>query len=62
MWVDVENTLAGHGGYAAGIESMSVDLTGGYISTTKLRGYYKYTAEYYRAGMELYAAEGSGIL
>lgn len=54
QWAAVENTLVGRGGYAAGLESIKTDLTGGYISTAQLRGYYKYTSEFYYAGTELY--------
>lgn len=61
-WAEVENTLAGRGSYVAGLESITTDLTGGYISTAKLRGYYKYVAGYYYAGTEIYAQEDTGIL
>lgn len=61
-WVAVENTLVGRGGYAAQLESMNTDLTGGYITTAKLRGSYKYSPNYYRAG-EIYADEDiEGVL
>lgn len=60
QWAAVENTLVGRGGYAAGLESIKTDLTGGYISTAQLRGYYKYTSEFYYAGMELYIDESVG--
>lgn len=60
QWVSVENTLVGRGGYAAGLESIKTDLTGGYISTAQLRGYYKYTSEFYYAGTELYIDESVG--
>lgn len=60
QWAAVENTLVGRGGYAAGLESIKTDLTGGYISTAQLRGYYKYTSEFYYTGMELYVDESVG--
>lgn len=60
QWAAVENTLEGRGGYAAGLESIRTDLTGGYISTAQLRGYYKYTSEFYFAGTELYVDESVG--
>lgn len=60
QWAAVENTLVGRGGYAAGLESIKTDLTGGYISTAQLRGYYKYTSEFYYAGTELYIDESVG--
>lgn len=61
-WAEVENSLAGRGSYVAGLESITTDLTGGYISTAKLRGYYKYVSDYYYTGTELYTAEEAGIL
>lgn len=61
-WAAVENTLVGRGGYAAGLESIKTDLTGGYISTAQLRGYYRYVSEYYYAGTELYTGEDMGII
>lgn len=60
QWASVENTLVGRGGYAAGLESIKTDLTGGYISTAQLRGYYKYTSEFYYTGTELYIDESVG--
>ena len=62
QWAAVENTLAGRGGYAAGIESIKTDLTGGYISTAQLRGYYKYTSDFYQTGTELYIDESVGVI
>ena len=59
-WAEVENTLAGRGSYTAGLESIKTDLTGGYISTAQLRGYYKYVSEYYYTGQEIYTGEGVG--
>ena len=62
QWAAVENTLVGRGGYAAGLESIRTDLTGGYISTAQLRGYYRYVSEYYYTGTELYTGEDVGII
>ena len=62
QWAAVENTLEGRGGYAAGLESIKTDLTGGYISTAQLRGYYRYVSEYYYTGTELYTGEDMGVL
>lgn len=59
-WAAVENTLEGRGGYAAGLESIRTDLTGGYISTAQLRGYYKYVSEYYYTGTEIFTGEDVG--
>lgn len=61
QWAAVENTLVGRGGYAAGLESIKTDLTGGYISTAQLRGYYRYVSEYYYTGTELYTGEDVGV-
>ena len=61
QWSSVENTLMGRGGYAAGMESIKTDLTGGYISTAQLRGYYRYVSEYYYTGTELYTGEDVGV-
>lgn len=49
-WIEVENPSKMHGNFEAAIESLSVDLTGGFIETAKLRGYYKFTKEYYYSG------------
>lgn len=62
QWAAVENTLVGRGGYAAGLESIKTDLTGGYISTAQLRGYYKYTSDFYQTGTELYIDESVGVI
>lgn len=62
QWAEVENTLVGRGGYAAGLESIKTDLTGGYISTAQLRGYYRYVSEYYYTGTEIYTGEVVGII
>ena len=61
QWAAVENTLVGRSGYAAGLESIKTDLTGGYISTAQLRGYYKYVSEYYYTGTEIFTGEDVGI-
>lgn len=49
-WIEVENPSKLHGNFEAAIESLSVDLTGGFIETAKMRGYYKFTKEYYYLG------------
>lgn len=59
-WAEVENTLQMHGNFVACIESLSIDLTGGFVGTAKYRGYYKITTEEYYSG-ELYADEEVGI-
>lgn len=60
-WVEIENPLTQNGNFAAGIESLTTDLTGGFIQTAKCRGYYKLTSDFYYCG-ELYAGEDLGIL
>lgn len=61
-WTEIENTMKEHGNFVAAIESLSTDLTGGFISTAKYRGYYKILSDYYYFGTELYAGEGVGII
>ena len=60
-WVEIENPVRKHGNFVAAIESATIDLTGGFISTTKCRGYYKLTSEHYLTG-EIYTGENVGIL
>lgn len=54
-WAEIENTVLDHANFVAAIESMSTDLTGGFITTTKCRGYFKEVIENYYAGEELVA-------
>lgn len=61
-WVEVENTVLDHANFVAAIESLSTDLTGGFISTSKCRGYFKVVTEDYYADDELYADEGMGAV
>lgn len=60
-WIEVENTLAGRGNFVACIESLSTDLTGGFLGTAKYRGYYKLLSDYYYTG-EIYSGEDVGII
>mgnify|MGYP006928124141 CR=1 FL=1 len=60
-WVEIENTVAGHGNFTACMESLTIDLTSGFIGTAKYRGYYKLVSDYYRIG-EIYAGEETGII
>ncbi len=60
-WVEIDNPISKHGNFTAAIESVTTDLTGGFISTAKCRGYYKVLTDYYMAG-EIYAGEEIGIL
>lgn len=61
-WIEVENTVKEHGNFVAAIESLSTDLTGGFISSAKYRGYYKILSDYYYSGNEIYAGDSVGII
>lgn len=61
MWGEVQNSNAKYGNYLAGIENMTTDLTGGFISTADLRGYYKLVSDFYYTG-EIIAGEEVGYL
>ncbi len=61
-WIEVENEVKGRGSYVAGFESIRTDLTGGFISTAKLRGYYKLSSSFAYAGTEIYAGEDGGAM
>ncbi|MCM1219697.1 MAG: hypothetical protein NC321_16110 [Clostridium sp.] len=61
-WAEVENVLPEHANFVTAIESLTTDLTGGFISTAKYRGYYKLTSSYYYTDDELYADEGMGAI
>lgn len=54
-WVEIENVMVGHANFVAAIESLTTDLTGGFIGTAKCRGYFKYMTDYYYADAEIYA-------
>lgn len=59
QWVLVENADKAYGNYVAGIEKLTTDLTGGFLSTAQLRGYYLLTVDSYYTG-EIYAGEEVG--
>lgn len=61
-WVEVENTVTEHTNFVVAIESLYTDLTGGFISTSTCRGYFKMLTENYYAGDELYTYEGFGAI
>lgn len=61
-WAEIENTVSDHANFVVAIESLSTDLTGGFISTSKCRGYFKDVTENYYADDELYADEGMGAV
>lgn len=61
-WVEIANVSANYGNFIATIESLTTDLTGGFISTAKYRGYYKILTNYYFAGSEIYGGDEVGII
>lgn len=61
-FVEIENTSKKYGNLVASIESLTTDLTGGFISTAKYRGYYKELNDYYYADTEIYGGEEVGII
>lgn len=60
-WAEIENPVKEHGGFLACMESVTMDLTGGFVITAKSRGYYKIAEELYYNG-ELYAGDEVGII
>ena len=61
-WAEVFNANRKFGSYVAGIEKMTTDLTGGYISTAELRGYYKLVNDFYYTGEIIAGEEFGGYL
>ena len=61
-WAEVFNAEKMYGNYVAGIEKMTTDLTGGYISTAELRGYYKLVNDFYYTGEIITGEEFGGYL
>jgi len=61
-WVEIANVSKKYGNFIAAIESLTTDLTGGFISTAKYRGYYKLVSDYYFAGNEIYGGDEVGII
>lgn len=59
-WSEVYNTGWAYGNYVAGMEKMTTDLTGGFISTAEFRGYYKMAEDFYYTG-ELFAGEDETV-
>lgn len=60
-WAEIYNTSRLYGNYAAGIEKMTTDLTGGFISTAELRGYYRLLTDYDYTG-EIFTGDETGEL
>lgn len=60
-WAEVYNTRKFYGNYVAGFEKITTDLTGGFVSTAELRGYYKLLSDYDYTG-EIMTGEETGWL
>lgn len=60
-WAEIYNANKKYGSYVAGFEKITTDLTGGFVSTAELRGYYKLLSDSYFTG-EIFTGEGLGIL
>lgn len=45
-WAEIDNTKQNFGSYVGGFEKLTTDLTGGFLSTAELRGYYKLLTDY----------------
>lgn len=58
-WAEIFNAERQFGSYVAGFEKMTTDLTGGFLSTAELRGYYKLVGDFYYTG-EIFAGEEFG--
>lgn len=58
-WAEIQNVNRDYGNYVAGFEKITTDLTGGFISTADLKGYYKLVADYYYTG-EIFAGDEIG--
>lgn len=61
MWGEIQNNNRKYGNYLAEIEKMTTDLTGGFLSTAQLRGYYKLVTDAYFT-TELFSGEEVGDL
>lgn len=57
-WAEIENPVMEYSNFVMAIESMSTDLTDGFITNATCRGYFKETMNFYFAGNELYAYDG----
>ena len=53
-WYEIENPEDNYNNYLAGFESISTDLTNGFVSTATMSGYYNYKFSRYYAGEELF--------
>ena len=61
QWTEIENSVKKYGNYVAVFEKMTTDLTGGFITTAQMRGYYNIVGDEYYAG-ELWLNENIGDL
>lgn len=59
QWAEVENSIRAFGNYVAVFEKLNTDLTGGFLTTAELRGYYKILTDHYYTG-EIFAGEDLG--
>lgn len=59
QWAEVENSIRAFGNYVAVFEKLNTDLTGGFLTTAELRGYYKILMDHYYTG-EIFAGEDLG--
>ena len=59
QWAEVENSIRSFGNYVAVFEKLTTDLTGGFLTTAELRGYYKIITEDYYTG-EIFAGDNFG--
>lgn len=57
-WAEIENPVREYSNFVVAIESMSTDLTDGFITNATCRGYFKETTNFYYADSELYAYDG----
>ena len=61
IWGEIQNSNKKYGNFVAGFEKVTTDLTGGYISSAELRGYYKLVTDIYYTN-ELFSGEEVGEL
>lgn len=60
-WAEIYNIQQNYGNYVAGFEKVTTDLTGGFVSTSELRGYYKLLTDYDYTG-EIMTGDEVGAL
>lgn len=54
-WYNVQNPQTQYDDFVGGMESITTDLTGGFVATAKLVGYYDTSSKSYYCGNEIYA-------